>query len=581
MINSVKNLGTRLNLAVPPSTGLREGLQWLMLARLGVLYGILMVIVFEQVLHSKRLVGEEVVLAYVLLTAGFLFNLGFSLFLDFIPAVWAVVLLNIVFDAGLTSTWIVFSKSRESLFALMYLIDILVVALTFYKRGAVIAAAVSILFFGLSSYSVPYDWVSWSIYSVIFAVLGMVGGYLSEELLRTTERLKEKSKKIEKLTELQDRILHSMPTGILSIDDRMRINFINPAGENILSLLSRDAVGKSLYEVFPALMPFFTKIDSEEISEEGHERDETRLSATGSAFHRAIFLKTKSEKVRLQQVVEVDKGSHRKVLRGDVADIDPDAGMGGLLDPKATSGKVLLFQDVTRVWNLEEKLKQHEKLAAVGQLAAGIAHEIRNPLASMSASIEMLKTSVPESALNVENHKLMEIAIREIDRLNELITEFLDFVKPENFTMSEVDLKSLVSEVLSSVKASKDEKFRIEIREKLESGIVAQANGEKIKQVLWNLVVNAIQAMTKDGVIEVGCSRLDDQTVALWVEDTGAGMTAEVLAHLYEPFFTTKAKGTGLGLATAYRIVEAHQGQIRVQSSPNVGTRFEVVLQAA
>src|SRR5690606_18372937 len=141
----------------------------------------------------------------------------------------------------------------------------------------------------------------------------------------------------------------------------------------------------------------------------------------------------------------------KRILRGDVAALET-AGDSGLLHAEATEGTVLLFQDVTKLIHLEASLKQHEKLAAVGQLAAGIAHEIRNPLAGMSASIEMLRSSMPPERVDVEEQKLMDIALREIDRLNQLISEFLDYVKPQQLKLEPVDLAKQTSDILFALR---------------------------------------------------------------------------------------------------------------------------------
>jgi two-component system, NtrC family, sensor histidine kinase PilS len=287
---------------------------------------------------------------------------------------------------------------------------------------------------------------------------------------------------------------------------------------------------------------------------------------------------------RLQQTVAIGKGGKTRLLRGDVASLEAEAGVSPLLLGSTGNGpegaRVLLFQDVTKLLHLEEKLKQNEKLAAVGQLAAGIAHEIRNPLASMSASIEMLKDSFPEASVKGENRRLMEIAIREIDRLNLLITEFLDFVKPEKLKLVDVDLPGLLGDVVLAVRGSKDAKDRVTFHEEFTAS-AARGSAEKLKQVVYNLVVNAVQAMGKGGEVRVGCASVNAQRVKFWVQDQGHGMSEDVLAHLYEPFFTTKDKGTGLGLATAYKIIEAHHGEIRVTSKPGAGTRFEIWLPSA
>lgn len=591
MLNrEVKRFALLFGVGVPPSTGLKEALQWLMMARLGVLYVVLSVVVLQQIFRQATL-GPALLLGYGLLALSFAFNLANALWLPRLRRTqWWLAGIHVLFDATVTSSWIYFSGTRESLFALLYLIQILFNALILYQKGALASSVVSCAMFGLVTWlsADPAGAVAWGAYSALFLTLGLIGGYLSEELLRTTESLKDKSRKIEKLVDLHERIIADLPTGLLTVDSEMKVNFINPAGAHILGRAAGEIVGKRLEEVEPGLLPFFSQIDAVEIAEDEEEAI-AEPKAEGSSgghvveHHRLLFVKPKSEKgtTRLQQTVEVGRGKQRRTLRGDVAELDPDAGLSRLLDSEATGGRVLLFQDVTKLVNLEEKLKQNEKLAAVGQLAAGIAHEIRNPLASMSASIEMLKGSLPANREHAENQKLMEIAIREIDRLNRLVSEFLDFVKPEKFRFESVDLGSMLAEIVLVLKGSRDFKDRVRIEETFATGVVALANGEKLKQVALNLLVNAVQAMPRPGKILVGCDVVSDQRVRFWVEDEGQGMSEEVLSHLYEPFFTTKDKGTGLGLATAYKIIEAHHGEIKVASTIGVGTRFEIYLQSA
>lgn len=560
-----------------------------MLARLGILYVVLSMIVLQQVFRRESLGSPQLMLGYALLATSFSFNLLFSTIIGKLPQRWWIAAVHILFDALITSAWIFQSGGRDSLFALLYLIQILIVSLILYQKGAWFTAISACVSFAIVMLLRPQPnaLVTWGIYSGMFLTLGIIGGYLSEELFRTNESLKEKSRSMEKLMALHERILADIPTGLLSIDNGMRINFINPAGEHILGRVAADIVGKNLLEVEAGLLPFFSQIEAEDVAAEPGEAGEvvgmeTALSATGSESHRSFFVHGRSDhgSTRLQQRVEIGRGIQQRILRGDVAELDADAGVSGLLDEQAKGGRVLLFQDVTKLVHLEEKLKQNEKLAAVGQLAAGIAHEIRNPLASMSASIEMLKGSLVADNLYQENQKLMDIAIREIDRLNRLVTEFLDFVKPEKFRFESVDLPHLLSELVLAARGSKEFKEKIRLNENYQPA-VALASSEKLKQVIWNLVVNAVQATKNSGAIEVGCASVNDQRVKFWVQDEGQGMSEEVMGHLYEPFFTTKDKGTGLGLATAYKIIEAHHGEIRVTSTVGVGTRFEIVLQSA
>ncbi|NBW99745.1 GHKL domain-containing protein [bacterium] len=268
-------------------------------------------------------------------------------------------------------------------------------------------------------------------------------------------------------------------------------------------------------------------------------------------------------------------------MRGDVAVLPIGSSSSSLFSQSQGIGRVLLFQDVTKLVHLEDKLKQNEKMAAVGQLAAGIAHEIRNPLASMSASIQMLQTGVDPKSLEPENRRLMEIIVKEVDRLNDLISDFLDFVKPEKFKTEPVSLQGLLSELVFQVSQQKEKVATIQIDTQLSPDIHALGSEEKLKQVAWNLLTNALQAIKTSGKIEVGCESVSPHWVCFWVKDSGEGMSEEVLQHLYEPFFTTKPRGTGLGLATVYKIIEAHHGEIRVQSKVGQGTRFEVHLPKA
>jgi two-component system sensor histidine kinase PilS (NtrC family) len=533
-----------------------EALQWLMLARLGMLYLLLMVGVVQQVLLSSG-GGPGLVVSYSLLAAAFAFNSLAALGSNRARGWWQPAV-HIVFDAVLISIWIFFSAGKENLYSLLYLVQILFVALILYQRAAFLAALSATVGFGIVLMLQPPAGVAmvWGLNVALFLTLGIVGGYLSEELHRTSVRLAEKSEKVDKLIALQERILSHMPTGLITVDGQNRIGFLNPAASSLLGLSSINVVGKTLGEVFPGLLPFFKEIP------------------------------------RLQLVVEVELQGTKHFLRGDVAMLDV-ASAGSLFHAEATEGRVLLFQDVTKTSRLEERLKQNEKLAAVGQLAAGIAHEIRNPLAGMSASIELLRSSLPPEVVKGEDQKLMDIALREIARLNQLITEFLDYVKPNKLKLESVDLSKQISEVLfalrhperpgyiKSLKGGIVVRTDIELKETYDAGALALANNEKLKQVIWNLVINAIQAMDKPGTIEVGCAREGEQRVKFWVRDHGLGMNEKTLSHLYEPFFTTKEKGTGLGLATAYKIVESFNGEIRVESAVGQGTRFEIFLPAA
>lgn len=229
-----------------------------------------------------------------------------------------------------------------------------------------------------------------------------------------------------------------------------------------------------------------------------------------------------------------------------------------------------LVKDVTDLRVLESQLKQNEKLAAVGTLAAGIAHEIRNPLAGISGSIQMLS----QDSTDPTQKKLMDIVLREIDRLNLLITEFLDYAKPASPPDSEVNLAKVIEEVVSSLKAHPDLPAGFQWQVELNRAVILGIT-EKLKQALLNIFLNAIQALKNSKAPQIAIRLTEhDSYATLSIKDTGLGMSEENRKKMFEPFHTTKPKGTGLGLAVTHKILELHKGQIEVKSEINVGTEF-------
>ena len=570
---------------------LQTSLRALLGARLTVLFLLLGATLLRQLFRRDGGGVDERLVAYSFLAISFAFSLGVVLLEEKIsPRPW-LALVQFAFDGLVSSWWIGVHGHQTTLFALLYLVQILIAALTFYQGGALLVAGISALGYGtvLLAARPPDAMTVWLVYVTLFATLGLAGGYLSGELRRTTASLEDKSRAMEQLREFHERILRDLPTGLLTIDFGGVVHFVNPAAAGILAKKEADIVGKQLTEVYPSLLPFFGSVEARTVPDSEDDRPvgapKEELSATGSTVHPSYFVerRLKTGTARLQQRVEIGAGRETRILRGDVAELEPEAGFGALLGSATSGGRVLLFQDVTALVHLEEKVRQSEKLAAVGQLAAGIAHEIRNPLAGMSASLEMLHAAMPEGPEGAENKRLMEIALREIDRLNGLISEFLDFVKPERIQPNAVRLSALLEEVVANVRGARTSKD-VDFTVVLESNAVASGSQEKLRQVAFNLVVNAVQATAaakRQGHVEIGCRVISPQRVVFWVKDDGVGMSEKTLAHLYEPFFTTKERGTGLGLATAYMIIEAHHGEIRVDSHEGKGSRFEVVLPSA
>jgi two-component system sensor histidine kinase PilS (NtrC family) len=242
------------------------------------------------------------------------------------------------------------------------------------------------------------------------------------------------------------------------------------------------------------------------------------------------------------------------------------------------SQTILVIQDVSKTLDLERKLAFETKLAATGELAAGIAHEIRNPLASISGSIELLGKHL--DGVSGEDKKLLEISLRETKRLNTLITDFLEFAKPKNDTPEIFALSDLVEEVKEALKNSKKEKGLL-VRNHVAPDLHAEANRERIKQVFFNLFINAVEASTSPGV-EITVNASFDLAGYLFVDvcDNGPGIAPAVAKKIFDPFFTTKSDGTGLGLPTVAQVLEAAKGKIELVNASQ-GAHFRLTLPAA
>ena len=240
-----------------------------------------------------------------------------------------------------------------------------------------------------------------------------------------------------------------------------------------------------------------------------------------------------------------------------------------------------MFQDLTKIRAIEEEMKKKEKLASIGELAASMAHEIRNPLAALSGSMQVLNR---ELKLEDENRRLMEIALKEAERLNMIITTFLKYARPMPLNKKRCSLHDLLEDTLSLLRNSPDYRNDISLATSFTKGKVwIMMDPDQIKQVFWNVVLNAIEAMPQGGQLAIETRKLKtvnrfvnqrpgSSIVEVRFTDTGVGITPEEMERIFYPFFTTKQKGSGLGLSIVHRIIEEHGGRILVESKPGQGT---------
>ena len=241
---------------------------------------------------------------------------------------------------------------------------------------------------------------------------------------------------------------------------------------------------------------------------------------------------------------------------------------------------MVLIEDVTQNRRLEENLKQNEKMAAIGTLAAGIAHEIRNPLAGMSGSVELLSLK-PNTE---EDQKLFKIILREIDRLNRLISEFLDYSKPNTPETDKISIQAVLHGVLKLLEESPERPQNIEIMTHLKEDAQILGSQDKLKQALLNILINSFQAMKgiEKPRVEISLEKITaTKKILLKISDNGSGMKPETKVKMFEPFHTTKPKGTGLGLAITHKILQSHQAEVHVESELGRGTEFQLIFPCA
>jgi two-component system sensor histidine kinase PilS (NtrC family) len=460
-------------------------------------------------------------------------------------------------DILLITVLVYLTGGIDSGFSPLYHLTIISASIILYRRGGYLAASLSSILYGamldMQYYNVPgfvrsQNFTAIQVLYLVFInilsfyVVALLSGYLSERLRKTRQELKEKSIDFNDLRVLQEHILRGVGSGILTMDLNGSIASWNPAAEQITGY--------------------------------GHEEIKSRWREVFGDSIKGIFGHTDSLKERpFRFNGQILKKNGSTALLGMTASLLRD-------EADAVRGIILIFQDITKIVEMEVQVRRQERLATVGSLAAGIAHEIRNPLASLSGSIQVLQS---ELALKGDEKKLMDIVVRETDRLNTIITEFLEYARPGFVQTEQVELASLIEETTALLKNSRGFSDAIRIVCDVDPGIRLRGDAQRLRQVFWNLFINACQAMPNGGemtVTAVPFSRVedDDSWCEIVIADTGVGIAQEQRDKIFDPFFTTKTGGTGLGLAIVYRIIEDHGGMIVVNSEPGKGTQFRIGL---
>jgi two-component system sensor histidine kinase PilS (NtrC family) len=445
-------------------------------------------------------------------------------------------------DAISTVSLIFLTGGIESWFSFIMLLIVIGSVITVNRKAGYITATICSILYGLLTdlqfyrlIPVQYDPSVMEkdfLYNIFSHISGLyltayLTGYLSSRLEKTSRKLEEKDSNLKDLTFFHKELIESLPSGLLTVDLSGNILIFNRAAEHITGIPRTAAIGNNITTVFP-----FVTHPIETLRGEG--------SITVHDTRRTIGL-------TLSQSTD---------------------------SSRQETGYICIFQDITELKRLEAELKHKETLAAIGELSANMAHEIRNPLASLKGSIEILKEGTLTRA---HGEKLMNIALSEMDRLNTIITDFLTYSRPKPPEFLSFDLHAMLNEIIQLTRNAIISTDKISITKDFGGHYEIVADPQKLRQVFLNLTMNAIESMPGGGSLFIRTRRVHD-TVAVSFKDSGIGIPPENLKEIFYPFFTTKDRGTGLGLSIAYRIIEEHQGRITVNSIPGTGTTFEVTI---
>jgi two-component system sensor histidine kinase PilS (NtrC family) len=479
----------------------------------------------------------------------YLYTICAALLLKFIKRYSTYAYGQLLIDVLLISLLIYYSGGSQSIFTILYFFPIIAGSVILFRRGSLALAAASTLAYGtilfleyFGTYPAFFTefWYRplrdirsgmnlFSIHGLTFFITAILGSLVSERMRRTEKALITTTLKYDQLSVLYKKIFDDIPSGIITVLNQKNIISFNPAAEKITGFKSEEIIGRDITQIFPNLKLDFDRPPRSEV--ELTRKDEKNIPI-GYSFAK--------------------------------------------LNIPGTEDKydVITLQDLSEIKHMEKQILQAEKMAAIGEMAAGIAHELRNPLAAISGAAELLDAS---GNIMTHNQGLMNIITRECDRLQDSITEFLYFSKPVEPEKEWVSLLPLVNESIQILQHTQDwpEKCHpvLDIPEKMD----CWADPQQIRKILLNILHNSCIALKNmEGKIRITAREIMDdkgaEKTVITIIDTGKGISDLVIDKIYEPFFTTRENGTGLGLSIVMQLVNAHEGGITIKSNEHTGT---------
>ncbi|MEK6630835.1 MAG: ATP-binding protein [Acidobacteriota bacterium] len=475
--------------------------------------------------------------------------------------------LQLALDALTVSAFVWMTGGIASYFSSLYVLPIIAASTLQHRRGAMLVATFSlVLYVGLVmlQYS-DLAWQPWTIwapgqlvvlpsnevarYTVAINALGFLGvallsGSLAERVRRADLQLADASTAIADLQAFNQHVIDSLTMGLVTTDLSGRVLTFNRAAEEITGHPAQTVIGTGILDVLQLPAEFAAGLD-------------TGFQAPGS--RRADF---------------------RYRRAGGPPEIDLGLSATHLVTSSGRSGLLFTFQDVTMLKKLERDALVQQRLAAVGEMAAGLAHEIRNPLASMSGSIQILRDDLQ---LSDEQAQLMDIVLRESERLNQTIRSFLAYARPQRFSITRIDLWPILQDAALLLRNSAEvrDHHRVDV-DPQGAPVWCDADEGQVRQIVWNLATNGLRAMPRGGRLRLAARQAGTppDLAALMVQDEGVGIPEDELDAIFQPFHGSFSKGSGLGMAIVHRIVSDYGGEIKVTSQPGAGTTVEVLLPA-
>ena len=541
-------------------------LRYLMLLRVAFVTFLLGIATFLEIKGEDLLPEISLLSLYLVIITSYILSLFYFFLLNLTNNIKITLYIQAICDVLMITGLVYATGGISSVYAVFYTLVIIYSVLFLERRGGLIIASACSICYGLlldleyykiltplyaivsqdNPFTAGYVFSRIIIYILSFYLIAFLAIFVVEQEKKTRTLLQEKETAFDQLDLLHRSIIESVDTGILTINLRGQIKSFNRAAEEITGYSFAEVEDKNIVDLFPEYGDLLENIH------------------TGGYPY--------SQQSRVEMYIE----SHEKkplTLGCSVSFLNDGT--------EKRIGDILVFQDLTAIKKMELILEKNRRLAFIGEMAAGLAHEMRNPLASISGSIQVLHKSLP---LNETDERLMQIILRGKDQLESFMRDFLLLSRPTPGIPEMIKITDIIEDILESIRYLPDWRDDIQVIKSLQDHLpFIRANKTEIRQLIWNVLMNAIQSMPNGGrvTIETGKDTTDisaGQFLEIKISDNGQGIMENDLGKIFEPFYTTREKGTGLGLAIVNRIVEGHAGKIKVDSRSGEGTTFTIWL---